>query len=162
MKTNTQLQVDVMEEMQYEPILDAAGIGITAKDGIITLSGTVKSLAEKWTATHAAERIGGVKAVVNQIKVESVELHLRSEEDIARAVVNVLELDVMVPEEKIKVDVHSGWVILEGTVDYRHERKAVENAIRKVAGVRGVSNLIQVKAQVNVSDARVSSAIRAV
>lgn len=161
MKTNTQLQVDVMEEMQYEPILDAAGIGISAKDGIITLSGTVNTLAEKWTATHAAERIGGVKAVVNQMKVEPFELHVRCDEDIARAVVNILELDVMVPEEKIKVDVHSGWVILEGTVDYRHQSKAAECAIRNVVGVRGVSNLISVSAPANVSQPNTSSAIRA-
>src|SRR6266568_358598 len=122
MKTNTQLQVDVMEELQYEPIVDAAGIGISAKDGIVTLTGTVNSLAEKWAVSHAAERIGGVKAVVN-----------------------VLNWDLMVPDEKIKVDVHEGWIILEGTVDHKHQRKAAENAIRNITGVKGVSNLINLK-----------------
>src|SRR5262245_37770344 len=97
MKTNTQLQVDVMEELQYEPIIDAACIGITARDGIVTLTGIVRSLAEKWAAAHAAERIGGVKAVVDQMTVELPEMHLRNDEDIARAVVNVLNWDVMVP-----------------------------------------------------------------
>jgi osmotically-inducible protein OsmY len=147
MKTNTQLQVDVMEELQYEPIVDAAAIGITAKDGIVTLTGTVKSLAEKWVATHAAERIGGVKAVVDQIKVELPEMHLRSDEDIARAVVNLLSWNVMIPEEKIKVNVHQGWITLEGTVAYKHQRKAAEQAIRNVIGVKGVSIQINVSFQ---------------
>jgi osmotically-inducible protein OsmY len=154
MKTNTQLQVDVMEELQYEPIIEAAGIGITAKDGIVTLTGTVKSLSEKWAAIHAAERIGGVKAVVNQIRVEVPEMHLRSDEDIARAVVNVLNWDVMVPDEKIKVDVHEGWIILEGIVDFKHERKAAENAIRNITGVKGVTNLINLKPEIVATEAR--------
>ena len=148
MKTNTQLQVDVMEELQYEPMVDAAGIGITAKDGVVTLSGKVKSLAEKWAATHAAERIGGVKAVVDQIRVELPEMHQRNDEVIARAVVNVLNWDVMVPDEKIKVNVHDGWITLEGTVSHKHERKAAEHAIRNITGVKGLSNLIDVEPQV--------------
>ncbi len=156
MKTNTQLQVDVMEELQYEPIVDAAGIGISAKDGIVTLTGTVNSLAEKWAVSHAAERIGGVKAVVNQIKVEVSEVHLRNDEDIARAVVNVLNWDLMVPDEKIKVDVHEGWIILEGTVDHKHQRKAAENAIRNITGVKGVTNLINLKPEIMAPGVRIA------
>jgi len=95
------------------------------------------------------------------MRVEPYELHLRSDEDIARAVVNLLELDLMVPEENIKVDVHGGWVILEGTVDYRHQSKAAENTIRNLAGVRGVSNLISLKAQTHLSQTTASCAIRA-
>src|SRR6185437_10145720 len=98
MKTNTQLQQDVLDELQYEPTVDPADIGITTNDGIVTLSGHVKSLAEKWSAVRATERIGGVKAVVDEITVELPSSHQRTDEDLARAVLTALQWDVLVPK----------------------------------------------------------------
>jgi len=145
MKTNLQLQLDVRDELEYEPAVDPAEIGVTAaNDGIVSLTGKVKSYAEKWAAVHAAERVERVRVVVDEIKVELLSPFERTDEDIARAVLNALKWDVLVPEERIKVHVEHGWIILKGTVDYKHEQIAVENAIRNMAGVKGITNHIKV------------------
>jgi osmotically-inducible protein OsmY len=145
MKTNIQLQHDVLDELKYEPAVDPAEIGVTTKDGVVTLSGTIKSYAEKWSAVRAAERVSGVKAVVDEMKVELPAMFHRTDADIARAVLNALKWDVLVPEERIKVKVSQGWVTLKGTVDYKYEQSAAESAIRNLTGVKGVENLITVK-----------------
>jgi osmotically-inducible protein OsmY len=144
-KSNTQLQQDVLAELKYEPTVDASKIGVTAKDGIVGLSGNVKSYAEKYAAVHAAERVVGVKAVTDELNVDLPSLHVRDDQDIARAVLDTLHWDVWVPENRIKVKVDSGWVTLEGEVDYRYQQTAAENAIRNLVGVKGVSNLISIK-----------------
>lgn len=144
-KSNTQLQQDVLAELKYEPSVDASKIGVTAKDGIVGLSGNVKSYAEKYAAVHAAERVAGVKAVTDELNIDLPFLHVRDDEDIARAVLNALNWDVWVPEDRIKVKVDGGWVTLEGEVDYRYQQAAAENAVRNLVGVKGVSNLISIK-----------------
>lgn len=151
MKTNIQLQRDVLEELQYDPSVDAAEIGVIVKDGVVTLSGTVKSYAEKWSASRAAERVSGVKGVADEIEVRLPDMHLRTDEDIARAAVNALEWDVMVPTERVKVKVEHGYVTLEGTVDYKYQEIAAIDAIRNLAGVKGITNLIKLKALVTAS-----------
>ena len=142
--TNIELQRDVLDELLYEPSVDPAEIGITAKDGIVTLSGKVNSYAEKWSAVRAAERVGRVRAVVDEITVELSSQYQRTDEDIAHAVLNTLKWDVLVPEDRIKIHVENGWIILKGTVDYKHQQIAVENAIRNLAGVKGITNHIKV------------------
>ncbi len=155
MKTNVRLQQDVMDELQYEPSIDAAGIGVTAKEGIVTLAGVVKSYAEKWTATRAAERVSAVKAVVDEIKVELPFTHKRGDEDIARAALQALEWDVQVPHTRIMVKVEQGRITLEGDVDYKYQQTAVENAVRNLTGVNAVINLIHVKPIANPSEVKV-------
>lgn len=144
-KSNSQLQQDVLAELKYEPSVHASKIGVTAKDGIVGLTGNIKSWAEKYAAVHAAERVSGVKAVTDELKVDLPSLHIRDDEDIARAVVNTLQWDVWVPADRIKVKVEGGWVTLEGDVDFRYEQTAAENAVRNLVGVKGVSNLILLK-----------------
>ena len=145
MKANIELQQDVYDELQFEPAVDSADIGVTAKDGIVTLTGQATSLAEKWSAVRAAERVNGVNAVVDEIKVEIPSLYKRGDEEIARTVVNALKWDVFVPDERIKVHVENGWIILKGTVDYKYQNNAVENAVRNLAGVKGITNHVKVK-----------------
>lgn len=144
MKTNLQLQKDVMDELQFEPSVDPADIGVTAHNGVIKLSGKVRSYAEKWSAVRAAERIRGVKAVVDDIIVELTPRHRRTDEDIAHAVLNALQWNVVVPEDRIKVHVENGWVILKGTVDYRFQLTAIEHAVRHLVGVTEITNHIKV------------------
>ena len=163
MKSNTQLQQDVLQELEYEPSVDAAHIGVTAKDGIVGLTGNVKSYAEKYAAVHAAERVAGVKAVTDEMKVDLPALHVRNDEDIARAVLNALQWDVWVPNDRIKVKVDSGWITLEGEVDYKYQQTAAENAVRNLTGVKGVSNLITIKLPAVVPSevkAKIDSALR--
>jgi osmotically-inducible protein OsmY len=144
-KTNTQLQQDVLQELKYEPSVDASDIGVTAKDGIVSLTGKVKNYAEKYAAVHATERVAGVRAVTDEMKVDLPSTHVRDDQDIAKAALNALEWDVWVPNKQIKVKVDDGWITLEGEVDYKYQQAAAENAVRNLIGVKGVTNLINLK-----------------
>jgi len=163
MKTDKQLQCDVLDELQYEPCVDASKIGVIAHNGIVTLTGTVASYAEQHAATHAAERVAGVKAVANDTKVELPSMHQRDDADIAQAVLNALKWHVWVPQDAIKVKVEQGWVTLEGTVKSEFQRSFAEDAVRYLTGVKGVINLITVNhVAVNSSDvkAKIENALR--
>ena len=144
-KSNSQLQQDVLQELEFEPSVNASEIGVTAKEGIVGLTGVVHSYAEKHAAVHAAERVSGVRAVTNEMKVELPALHVRNDEDIAGAALHALQWDVWIPHELIKVKVDSGWITLEGDVDFKYQQTAAENAVRNLTGVKGVSNLINLK-----------------
>jgi len=144
MKTDKQLQCDVIDELQYEPSVNATKIGVIVQNGIVSLSGTVASYAETYRAIHAAERVAGVKAVTNGIKVELPSMHQRDDADIAQAVVNALKWHVWVPHDAIKVKVEQGWVTLEGTVDAKFRLVSADDAVRYLTGVKGLTNLIKV------------------
>ena len=145
MKTDTELQRSVMEELAWEPSVDAAEIGVSAESGIVTLSGTVKSLPQKWAAEKAAQRVSGVKAVTDQIVVKLPGDSEVSDTEIARAAVNALDWNASVPKGSIHVVVAHGWITLEGTVQFHYERVAAEYAVRGITGAKGVTNLISVK-----------------
>ncbi len=147
--TDLELKKSVEEELNWEPSVNPAHIAVAAKDGIVTLAGRVESYIEKINAERAAARISGVKAVVNEIEVRLPNSSERTDEDIARAAVNALNWSISVPANRIKVKVSGGWVTLEGGVDWQFQRKAAENAVRGLIGVKGVSNLIEVKPQVS-------------
>jgi osmotically-inducible protein OsmY len=155
MKTNTELQRDVMDELEFEPRVNAANIGVIAKNGIVTLTGKVSSYAEEYAATEAAERVNGVKAVTDEMKVDLPSFHQRDDEDIAQAALNALKWHVWVPQDAIKVKVNKGWVTLEGKVDYKHQQTAAEAAVQDLMGVTGVSNLITLKTVVAPLDLKV-------
>ena len=144
-KTDSQLQQDILQELKYEPSISASQIGVTAKDGIVGLTGNVQSYAAKYAAAHAAERVAGVKAVTDELKVDLPAFHVRNDEDIARAAINALQWDVWVPADRIKVRVDSGWITLEGEVEYKYQQTAAEDAVSNLTGVKGVSNLITLK-----------------
>jgi osmotically-inducible protein OsmY len=162
MKTDIQLQRDVLDELLYEPAVDPTHIGITTDDGVVTLAGELKSLAEKWSAVRAAERVTGVKAIIDKLHVALPISHQRSDEEITAAVLNAFKWDVLVPEDRIKVHVENGCVILKGIVDHKYEQIAVENAIRNLAGIKKITNHVKFKAQVVPSDVktRIESAMR--
>jgi osmotically-inducible protein OsmY len=141
-KSDSQLQQDVLQELKYEPSISSSEIGVTVKDGIVGLTGNVQSYAAKYAATHAAERVAGVKAVTDELKVDLPAFHVRDDEDIARAVLNALQWNVWVPADRIKVKVADGWITLEGEVDHKYEKTAAEDAVRNLTGLKGVTNLI--------------------
>jgi osmotically-inducible protein OsmY len=145
MRTDTELQHAVMEELTWEPSVDAAEIGVSAESGIVTLRGMVKSLPQKWAAEKAAQRVSGVKAVTDEIVVKLPGDGELSDTEIARAVVNALDWNASVPRGRVKVVVAHGWVTLEGTVQFHYERVAAEYAVRGLIGVKGVTDLISVK-----------------
>ena len=154
MKTDTQLQRDVMDELEFEPSVDASNIGVSAKDGIVTLTGKVSNYAEKYAASEAAERVIGVKAVTDELTVDLPSFHKRDDHDVAQAALNALEWDVSVPKDAIKVKVDQGWITLEGKVDYKFQQTAAEDAVQNLTGVTGVSNLISIKSATAPSDVK--------
>jgi osmotically-inducible protein OsmY len=161
-KSDMELQSDVLEELQYEPSIDAADVGVTTSDGIVTLTGKMKSWAEKSEAMRAAERVSGVEAVVDQLQVEVPFAHRRNDQDLAREVLDIFKWDVFVPEERVKVEVANGWITLSGEVDNGYQKTASEAAIRNLLGVKGVTNRITVRPKVTPSEvkAQIENALR--
>jgi osmotically-inducible protein OsmY len=149
--TDLELRKNVESELNWEPSVPAAEIGVAAKDGIVTLTGRVQSYWEKLAAERAAARVSGVRAVVNELEIRLPYTSERTDEDIARAAVNALEWTISVPSERIKVKVSKGWITLEGNVEWQFQKSAAEKAVRYLTGVKGVSNLIEVKPQVSKS-----------
>ena len=147
--TDLELKKAVESELNFEPSINAAEIGAAAKDGIITLSGNVPSYWEKMAAERAAARVSGVKAVVNEVEVHLPGSSERTDEDIARAALNALQWNVLIPSDRIKVKVSKGWVTLEGMVDWQFQKTAAEKAVRKLIGVKGVIDLIELKPSVS-------------
>lgn len=154
MKTDAELQRDVMNELKWEPTIRAAEIGVGVTDGVVTLSGYVDSFYKKWAAERAATRVFGVKAVAEGLKVRLPGSLKRSDEDVARAVANVLEWNVLVPHDRVKVHVHNGLVTLSGEVDWGYQKFAAEEAVRYLMGVVWCSNQIMVKPTVKPQDVK--------
>ena len=144
-KTDTQIQKDVLAELEWEPTVRATDIGVEVKDGIVTLAGHVDSYAEKWHAETAAQRVSGVKGVAVEIDVKLPGDTQRTDADIARAVKNTLEWNIFVPNDPLKVMVEDGWVTLSGEVPWEYQRRLAASSIRYLTGVTGVSNQIVVK-----------------
>jgi osmotically-inducible protein OsmY len=161
-KQELELKRQVLAELEWEPGVDAAHIGVIATDGVVTLTGTVPTYAEKLKAERAAKRITGVKALVSQLEVRPALGAVRTDTDIARAVVQALEWDVAVPHENIKVRVADGRVILEGEATFQFQRAAAERAVSSLAGVTAVNNFITIKPAVWAGDvkARIEAAFR--
>ena len=156
--TDLEIKKNVEAELNWEPSVNAAQIGVAVKDGVVTLSGRVDSYWEKVTAERAAARVEGVRAVANELEIHLPFSSERTDEDIARAAVNRLEWSVSVPRDRIKVKVSKGWITLEGNVDWQFQKTAAEEAVRNLVGVKGVLNHIDVKPQV--SSTEVKSAIQ--
>ncbi|MDB5310452.1 MAG: Transport-associated protein [Gemmataceae bacterium] len=150
--TDTDLQRDVLDELKWEPSVNAAHIGVSVKDGVVTLTGHVSSYAEKYAAEKAAKRVHGVKAVANELDVKLPGTSKRTDEDIAAACVTALKANISVPYDKIKVTVSGGWVTLEGEAEWQYQKTAAESAVRYLPGVTGVTNLITVKPRVSPTD----------
>jgi len=160
MKTDAELQQDVMNELKWEPTIKAAEIGVAVKDGVVTLSGYVDSYVKKWTAERAAARVSGVRAVAEGIQVRLPGSLKRSDEDLAGAVANVLEWNVLVPHDRVKVKVQDGLVTLSGEVDWWYQKNAAEEAVRYLMGVVLFNNEITVKPVVkpqNIKDKIISA-----
>jgi osmotically-inducible protein OsmY len=143
------LQQDVLDELKWEPSVNAAQIGVSAKDGVVTLTGYVSSYAEKYAAEKAAKRVHGVRAIANEIDVKLPGSGQRTDQDIAIACVNALKSNISVPADKIKGTVNRGWVTLEGEVEWQYQKNYAESSVRYLPGVTGVSNFITVKPRVS-------------
>lgn len=148
MKSNEELQKDVQNAIKWEPLLHAAEIGVIAKDGIVTLTGTVNCYAKKSEAEMATKNVAGVKAVVEKIEIKfGNEWDKKDDSEIATEVLNAIKGNWEIPNDKLKVKVEKGWVTLEGDLRWNFQKDAAKNAIKNLLGVTGVSNNITIKAE---------------
>ncbi|MBC6110971.1 BON domain-containing protein [Pedobacter fastidiosus] len=148
MKSNESLQKDVQEAIKWEPLLNAAEIGVTVKDGVVTLTGTVDSYVKKTEAEDAAKKVSGVAAVVENIEVKFGDWGAKEDGDIAREVLNALKWSWQVPNDKVEVKVEKGWVTLEGELSWNYQKDAAKTAIKNLLGVKGVINSIKIASEV--------------
>jgi osmotically-inducible protein OsmY len=149
-----QLRQDVLDELEFEPSINAAHIGVAAENGVVTLSGHVSTYAEKTTAVAAARRVRGVRAIADEIEVRYPSGKKTADDEIAKRAVDILGWDTMIPSGAIQVTVRDGSLILTGKVDWYYQKKAAEDAVRKLSGVRGVINNIEIKPHVKAEDVK--------
>jgi osmotically-inducible protein OsmY len=147
MKTNSELQKDVQDAIKWEPLLNAAEIGVTVKDGVVSLTGIVDCYAKKIEAENAAKKVVGVKALVENIKIKFPNSWLKTDAEVANEVLAALNSNLMIPDERLKVSVEEGWVTLEGNLPWNYQRVAAKNAVHLLMGVKGVTNNIKIKSE---------------
>jgi osmotically-inducible protein OsmY len=151
-RTDLELQKDVLAELKWDAQIQPNEIGVSVKDGVVTLTGWVDSYLKKWSAEDAAHKVAGVKAVANDIEIKLATE--RTDPDIAEAAVHALEWDAFVPSGKVQVTVSKGWVTLKGEVEWQYQKQDAERVVRRLTGVKGVTNLITVKPRVTPSELR--------
>jgi osmotically-inducible protein OsmY len=154
MKTDTQLQQDVLAELNWEPSVNAAQIGVEVKGGIVTLVGHVASYAEKWDAERAVQHVSGVKGLIVKVDVLLPESCRRNDDAIAKAAENILHWTTYLPKDSVKATVEHGWLTLAGDVDWDYQRQAASRAVRYLTGVTGISDKIVIKPEVSVNAVR--------
>lgn len=145
MKTDTEIQKNVMDELQWDPVLHSAEIGVTVRDGIATLMGYVDSYSQQQAAENAAKRVKDVRAVAVDLVINLPEEQHRTDTDLAAAVLNALKWSSFVPEDKIKLKVENGWITMEGEVEWQFQKESAYRAVRDLIGVHGIINHITVR-----------------
>ena len=152
MKTDAMIKRDVEDELRWDPDIDATDIAVAVKNGVVTLSGFVRSYTQKWAAERDAKRVAGVIAVANDIEVRLPTIHQKPDPELAREIVQELQNELPYSYSLIKVVVSNGWVTLEGDVEWNYQRERAEAAVRRIKGVKGISNYINVKPKVEPVD----------
>jgi len=142
----------IIDELDFEPSIDAANIGVAVEKGVVTLTGHVTNYAEKIAAERTVERVKGVKAIAQEIEVRFSNQPKRSDDEIAQRALDILKWSVQVPADNIQVKVEKGWVTLIGDVEWQYQKQAAESAVRQLSGILGVSNVIEIKPHVAASD----------
>ena len=145
MKTDSQLQKDIMAELEWEPRVDHTNIGVAAQDGVVTLSGFVSSYASKLAAEKAVRRVKGVRGLAEEIKVRFANDAKTADSEIAARIADMFDWSVTVPKGVLSVKVEHGWVTLSGDVGYHYQRKAARDLASRIGGVTGLTNLIEIK-----------------
>jgi len=151
-RTDEQIQKDVLNELKWDPRVQSTEIGVAVKDGVVTLTGWVNSYTKKWAAEEIAHRVRGVLAVANDIEVRLPSSAERTDADIAAAALRALEWDADLSIDKLDVTVSKGWVTLKGEVEWQYQKMDAERVVRRLSGVKGVTNLITVKPRVTPSE----------
>jgi osmotically-inducible protein OsmY len=144
-RTDEQIQKDVLAELKWDARVQPNEVGVAVKDGVVTLAGWVDAYTKRWAAEEAAHRVRGVKAVANEIEVRLPGSFERTDADIAAAAIRALEWDAFLSTDKLDVTVSKGWVTLKGEVEWQYQKQDADRVVRRLTGVKGVTNLITVK-----------------
>ena len=162
MRTDSDIKRDVESELKWDPDIDASDIGVAVKNGVVTLSGFVRSYSQKYQAEKATKRVKGVLGVANDIEVRLPSVHEKTDPEIARAAVEAIKNELPYSHENIKVVVKNGWVTLEGSAEWEYQRNRAEAAVRRVRSIKGISNLITLKPRVAPSEikAKIEEALK--
>ena len=154
MRSDDEIKRDVESELRWDPDIDATDIAVAVKDGVVTLSGFVRSYAQKWQAEGDAKRVSGVLGVANDLEVRLPVIHQKPDPELAREIVQELRSELPYSYNLVRVIVSDGWVTLEGDVEWNYQKERAEAAARRVRGVKGISNFMQVKPKVEPSDVK--------
>ena len=162
MRPDSDIKHDVESELKWDPDIDASDIGVAVKNGVVTLSGFVRSYTQKYQAEKAVKRVKGVLGVANDIEVRLPSTNEKTDPEIARAAVEAIKNELPYSHENIKVVVKNGWVTLEGNAEWEYQRNRAEAAARKVRGVKGISNLVTLKPRVPATEikAKIEDALK--
>lgn len=162
MRTDSDIKRDVESELKWDPDIDASDIGVAVKNGVVTLSGFVRSYSQKYQAEKATKRVKGVLGVANDIEVRLPSVHEKTDPEIARAAVEAIKNELPYSHENIKVVVKNGWVTLEGSAEWEYQRNRAEAAVRKLRSIKGISNLVTLKPRVAPSEikAKIEEALK--
>jgi osmotically-inducible protein OsmY len=150
--TDKTLRQTIIDELDFEPSIDAANIGVAVENGVVTLTGHVQSYVEKIAAERAVERVKGVRAIAQNIEVRYPGHKRTADDEIAERALSIIAWNVQIPNDAVKVTVQKGWITLEGVVDWQFQRVAAESAVRGLSGVVGVMNLIEIRPKVAPQD----------
>ncbi|MBN3883429.1 MAG: BON domain-containing protein [Nostoc sp. JL34] len=153
-RTDEEIQKDVLNELKWDSRVQSTEIGVAVKDGVVTLTGWVDSFYKRWAAEEAAHRVRGVLAVANDIEVQLPVSAERTDADIAAAAIHALEWDAGVSIDNLDVTVSKGWVTLRGVVEWEYQKRDAERVVRRLKGVKGVTNLLTIKPRVSPSELR--------
>ena len=148
------LRQNILDELEFEPSIDAADIGVTADNGIVTLTGHVRTYAEKEAAERVVRRVKGVRGIAAEIEVRIFGPKETDDDDIARRAVRMLDWNVSVPKDSVQVRVLKGWVTLRGEVEWQYQKNAAYDAVRALGGVVGVSNLVELAPRLSAVDVK--------
>jgi osmotically-inducible protein OsmY len=148
------LRQNILDELEFEPSIDAADIGVTADNGIVTLTGHVRTYAEKEAAERVVRRVKGVRGIAAEIEVRIFGPKETDDDDIARRAVRMLDWNVSVPKDSVQVRVLKGWVTLRGEVEWQYQKNAAYDAVRDLSGVVGVSNLVELAPRLSAVDVK--------
>ena len=154
MRADTQLQQDILDELDFEPSVNAARIGVAVKDGVVTLNGHVGSYAEKIAAERTVRRVKGVRAIAQEIDVRYPNDKKTADDEIAARALSIIIWNAVIPADAVQVKVQAGWVTLTGQVDWQFQRAAAETGVRKLSGVVGLTNDIRIKPQLELMDVK--------
>ena len=162
MRTDSDIKHDVENELKWDPDIDSSDIGVAVKNGVVTLSGFVRSYTQKYEAEKATKRVKGVLGIANDIEVRLPSGNEKTDPELARMAVEAIKNELPYSHENIKVVVKSGWLTLEGHAEWEYQRKRAEAAVRKLRGLKGITNLITLKPRVAPSEikAKIEDALK--